>query len=113
MKLKYTTASAVKEKEGKLKVEPEILCEGKKKKQIHIMWLPYSMHFVQWCNRNLSFPSGFELPRINYDINGKKHQFVYGNCVAESALAKKVTSAALYVIILFLSLSKDVFHPGL
>lgn len=37
------------------------------------------------------FPSGFELPRINYDINGKKHRFVYGNCVEESALSKRVT----------------------
>uniref|UniRef100_A0A3Q4GSY5 Beta-carotene oxygenase 1 n=1 Tax=Neolamprologus brichardi TaxID=32507 RepID=A0A3Q4GSY5_NEOBR len=53
VKLKYTTASAVKEKEGKFMCQAEVLCEG------------------------------FELPRINYDINGKRHQFVYGNHVAK------------------------------
>lgn len=37
------------------------------------------------------FPPGFELPRMNYDFNGQKHRFVYGNCVADSALAKEVT----------------------
>lgn len=31
VKLKYTTASAVKEKEGKLKCEAEVLCRGKTK----------------------------------------------------------------------------------
>ncbi|XP_010737874.2 beta,beta-carotene 15,15'-dioxygenase [Larimichthys crocea] len=60
VKLKYTTASAVKEKEGKLMCQSEVLCQG------------------------------FELPRINYDINGKKHRFVYGNCVEESALSKQI-----------------------
>ncbi|XP_047424328.1 beta,beta-carotene 15,15'-dioxygenase [Mugil cephalus] len=60
VKLKYTTASAVKEKEGKFMCQPEVLCEG------------------------------FELPRINYDVNGKKHRFVYGNIVEESALSKQV-----------------------
>ncbi|XP_051266943.1 beta,beta-carotene 15,15'-dioxygenase [Dicentrarchus labrax] len=60
VKLKYTTASAVKEKEGKLMCQAEVLCEG------------------------------FELPRINYGINGKRHQFVYGNCVEESALSKQI-----------------------
>ncbi|XP_069573047.1 beta,beta-carotene 15,15'-dioxygenase [Brachyistius frenatus] len=60
VKLKFTTASAVKEKEGKLTCQAEVLCEG------------------------------FELPRINYTVNGKRHQFVYGNCVEESALAKKI-----------------------
>ncbi|XP_074478685.1 beta,beta-carotene 15,15'-dioxygenase [Sebastes fasciatus] len=60
VKLKYTTASAVKEKEGKLLVQPEVFCEG------------------------------FELPRMNYDLNGKRHQFVYGNCVEESALANEI-----------------------
>ncbi|XP_038581883.1 beta,beta-carotene 15,15'-dioxygenase [Micropterus salmoides] len=59
--VKYTTASAVKEKEGKLLCQAEVLCEG------------------------------FELPRINYDINGKRHRFVYGNCVEESALSLKIT----------------------
>ncbi|XP_017285368.1 beta,beta-carotene 15,15'-dioxygenase [Kryptolebias marmoratus] len=60
VKLKYTGASAVKEKEGKLTCQAEVLCEG------------------------------FELPRINYDFNGKKHQFVYGNIVEESALTTQI-----------------------
>ncbi|XP_044195813.1 beta,beta-carotene 15,15'-dioxygenase [Thunnus albacares] len=60
VKLKYTTASAVKEKEGKLMCQAEVLYEG------------------------------FELPRINYDFNGKKHRFVYGSCVEESALSKQI-----------------------
>ncbi|XP_029979097.1 beta,beta-carotene 15,15'-dioxygenase [Sphaeramia orbicularis] len=60
VKLKYTTASAVKEKDGKLMCQAEVLWEG------------------------------FELPRINYDFNGKRSRFVYGNCVEESALAKKL-----------------------
>ncbi|KAM3593587.1 uncharacterized protein V6R79_016439 [Siganus canaliculatus] len=60
VKLKYTTASAVKQKEGKLMCQAEMFCEG------------------------------LELPRINYDINGKKHRFVYANCVEESALSKKI-----------------------
>lgn len=47
VKLKSTTATAVKEKEGSLFCHPEILCEGA------------------------------ELPRINYDFNGKKHRYVY------------------------------------
>lgn len=34
---------------------------------------------------------GLELPRINYDCNGKRHRFVYGNRVEESALSKQVT----------------------
>ncbi|XP_075308477.1 beta,beta-carotene 15,15'-dioxygenase isoform X2 [Odontesthes bonariensis] len=60
VKLKYTTASAVKEKEGKLTCQAETLLEG------------------------------IELPRINYEFNGKKHQFVYGNIVEESVLSKEV-----------------------
>ncbi|XP_058486127.1 beta,beta-carotene 15,15'-dioxygenase [Solea solea] len=60
VQLKYTTASAVKEKDGKLLCQAEVMCEG------------------------------FELPRINYDVNGKKIRFVYGNCVAQSALANKI-----------------------
>ncbi|KAM9337755.1 beta,beta-carotene 15,15'-dioxygenase [Symphorus nematophorus] len=60
VKLKYTTASAVKEKEGKLMCQSEVLWEG------------------------------FELPRMNYDFNGKRHRFVYGSCVEESALSKQV-----------------------
>lgn len=60
VKLKNTTASAVKEKEGKLMCQAEVLWEG------------------------------LELPRINYDVNGKRHRFVYGNCVEESAQAKEI-----------------------
>ncbi|XP_039983181.1 beta,beta-carotene 15,15'-dioxygenase isoform X2 [Xiphias gladius] len=60
VKLKYTSASAVKEKEGKIMCQAEMLCEG------------------------------FELPRINYDFNSKMHRFVYGNCVEESPLAKQI-----------------------
>lgn len=36
------------------------------------------------------FASGFELPRMNYDFNGKKHRFVYGNIVEVSALSNEV-----------------------
>lgn len=60
VKLKYTTASAVKEKEGKFTCQSEVLCEG------------------------------FELPRINYDLNGKKYRFVYGSIVEKSAMSKQV-----------------------
>ncbi|XP_076014027.1 beta,beta-carotene 15,15'-dioxygenase [Genypterus blacodes] len=60
VKLKYTTARAVKEKDSKLMCQAEILYEG------------------------------FELPRINYAVNGKKHKFVYGNCVESSALATRI-----------------------
>ncbi|KAM3860245.1 beta,beta-carotene 15,15'-dioxygenase [Diretmus argenteus] len=60
VKLKYTTASAMKEKESKLICQAEVLREG------------------------------FDLPRINYDVNGKKHRFVYGSCVETSAVAKEV-----------------------
>lgn len=60
VKLKYTTASAVKEKEGKLVCQAEVLCEG------------------------------LDLPRINYDVNGKRHRFIYCSCVEKSALAKEI-----------------------
>lgn len=36
------------------------------------------------------------MPRMNYGINGKKHRFVYGNCVEESALAKQVTFPTVF-----------------
>ncbi|XP_061661279.1 beta,beta-carotene 15,15'-dioxygenase [Syngnathoides biaculeatus] len=55
-----TTATAVKEKEGKLVCQAEVLYEG------------------------------IELPRINYDLNSKRHRFVYCNCVEESALSKEI-----------------------
>uniref|UniRef100_A0A667ZTT4 Beta-carotene oxygenase 1 n=1 Tax=Myripristis murdjan TaxID=586833 RepID=A0A667ZTT4_9TELE len=60
VKLKYTTASAVKEKDDKLICQAEVLCQG------------------------------LELPRINYDVNGKRHRFVYGCCVERSALATEI-----------------------
>ncbi|CAN9506137.1 unnamed protein product [Ophioblennius macclurei] len=60
VKLKYTTANAVKEKDGKLVCQAEVLCDG------------------------------IDLPRINYDINGKRHRYVYGSIVRESALTKQV-----------------------
>ncbi|KAG7327290.1 hypothetical protein KOW79_008896 [Hemibagrus wyckioides] len=47
VKLKYTTATAVKEKEGKLLCQPEVINEGN------------------------------EIPRINYNNNGQKHRYVY------------------------------------
>lgn len=40
------------------------------------------------------FLAGFELPRINYDINGKRHRFVYGNCVEHSVVSKQVRLSA-------------------
>ncbi|KAG7259623.1 hypothetical protein CRUP_024553, partial [Coryphaenoides rupestris] len=55
-----TTATAVKEKEGKLVCTPEVVWEG------------------------------FELPRINYQVNGQKHRFVYGCCTEKSAVATEV-----------------------
>jgi len=60
VKLKYTTASAVKEKDGKLLCQPEVLCKG------------------------------VELPRMNYDYNGKKHRFVYMTGVEMSAVSTKI-----------------------
>ncbi|KAK1799376.1 hypothetical protein P4O66_006720 [Electrophorus voltai] len=59
--LNYTTASAVKEKDGKLLCQPEVLCEG------------------------------VEVPRINYNYNGQKHRYVYLNVVGMSSLATKIT----------------------
>lgn len=58
--LQHTTASAIKEKDGKLVCQAEVLCEG------------------------------FELPRINYSFNGKKHRFVYGSIVDDSAVSKQI-----------------------
>uniref|UniRef100_A0A3Q2Z5W0 Beta-carotene oxygenase 1 n=1 Tax=Hippocampus comes TaxID=109280 RepID=A0A3Q2Z5W0_HIPCM len=60
VKVTCTTATAVKEKEGKLICRAEVLC------------------------------GGIDLPRMNYDFNTKRHRFVYGNCVEESALSKEI-----------------------
>uniref|UniRef100_A0A4W4GC78 Beta-carotene oxygenase 1 n=1 Tax=Electrophorus electricus TaxID=8005 RepID=A0A4W4GC78_ELEEL len=59
--LNYTTASTVKEKDGKLLCQPEVLCEG------------------------------VEVPRINYNYSGQKHRYVYLNVVGMSSLATKIT----------------------
>ncbi|TRY93274.1 hypothetical protein DNTS_021650 [Danionella cerebrum] len=60
VKLKYTTASAVKEKEGKVLVQGEVLCEG------------------------------VELPRINYNFNGRKYRYSYMCCVEISPVATRI-----------------------
>lgn len=39
----------------------------------------------------LYISTGFELPRMNYNFNGKQHRFVYGSIVDNSALSKQVT----------------------
>ncbi|XP_061614847.1 beta,beta-carotene 15,15'-dioxygenase [Phyllopteryx taeniolatus] len=61
VKVTCTAATAVKEKEGKVVCQAEVLYEG------------------------------IELPRINYDFNSKRHRFVYGNCVEETVLSKEIT----------------------
>lgn len=43
------------------------------------------------------FPSGLELPRINYDINGRRHRFVYGNVTDKSVLSKEVTFPFVFI----------------
>ncbi|XP_067104883.1 beta,beta-carotene 15,15'-dioxygenase [Osmerus mordax] len=58
--LKYTTASAVKQKEGKLLCQPEVVCQG------------------------------VEVPRLNYDFNGKKHRFAYMTCLETTGMATKI-----------------------
>ncbi|XP_023646666.2 beta,beta-carotene 15,15'-dioxygenase isoform X1 [Paramormyrops kingsleyae] len=60
VKLTFTTANVIKEKEDRLFCHPEILCEG------------------------------VELPRINYDFNGKRHRYVYMTCTDMSAISTKV-----------------------
>ncbi|XP_066569909.1 beta,beta-carotene 15,15'-dioxygenase [Amia ocellicauda] len=60
VKLKSTSATALKEKEGKLFCFPETLFKGA------------------------------ELPRINYNFNGKKHRYVYVTCVEQSPVPLKI-----------------------
>ncbi|KFP90818.1 PREDICTED: beta,beta-carotene 15,15'-monooxygenase [Apaloderma vittatum] len=55
-----TTATAVKEKDGSIYCQPEILCEG------------------------------IELPRINYDYNGKKYKYIFAAKVQWSPVPAKV-----------------------
>ncbi|KAG8563190.1 hypothetical protein GDO81_015967 [Engystomops pustulosus] len=55
-----TTATAVKDKDGEIFCQPEILCEG------------------------------IELPRINYDYNGKKYRYVYASHVEWRPIPTKI-----------------------
>ncbi|KAG2469704.1 BCDO1 dioxygenase, partial [Polypterus senegalus] len=59
--LKSTTATAIKEKSGSLYCHPEIIAEG------------------------------VELPRINYDFNGKKHRYVYLTVVELTPIPAKIS----------------------
>ncbi|XP_053716876.1 beta,beta-carotene 15,15'-dioxygenase isoform X1 [Synchiropus splendidus] len=83
VKLKYTKASAVKEKEGKFLCQAEVLCEG------GLFTLHLVLQVVRESQTCLSLPSGLELPRMNYGFNGKKHRFIYCNLVEKSALSKQ------------------------
>ncbi|XP_065117638.1 beta,beta-carotene 15,15'-dioxygenase [Paramisgurnus dabryanus] len=60
VKLKYTKASAVKEKDGKVLCQGEVLFDG------------------------------VELPRINYNFNGMKYRYAYTCCVDVSPVAGKI-----------------------
>lgn len=90
VKLRNTRATAVKEKEGKLLCQPEVLCEGNT--GTHSTDLSRGTTFrINLC---VCFLTGFELPRMNYDANGKRHRFVYGNCVEHSVVSKQVRPSA-------------------
>ncbi|KAL8195181.1 UNVERIFIED_CONTAM: Beta,beta-carotene 15,15'-monooxygenase [Gekko kuhli] len=58
--LPSTTASAVKEKDGSIYCQPEIVCEG------------------------------IELPRINYDYNGRKYRYIYAAGVKWSPVPTQI-----------------------
>nr|XP_042708066.1 beta,beta-carotene 15,15'-dioxygenase isoform X3 [Chrysemys picta bellii] len=60
VKLPSTTATALKEKDGNIYCQPEMLCEG------------------------------IELPRINYDYNGKKYRYIYATEVRWSPVPTKI-----------------------
>uniref|UniRef100_A0A8D0GRU9 Beta-carotene oxygenase 1 n=1 Tax=Sphenodon punctatus TaxID=8508 RepID=A0A8D0GRU9_SPHPU len=60
VKLPSTTATALKEKEGNVYCQPEILCEG------------------------------IELPRINYDYNAKKYRYIFAAEVRWSPVPTKI-----------------------
>ncbi|KAM9302402.1 beta,beta-carotene 15,15'-dioxygenase [Gastrophryne carolinensis] len=60
VKLPATTATVVKAKDGGVYCQPEILCEG------------------------------IELPRINYDYNGKKYRYVYASHVEWKPIPTKI-----------------------
>ncbi|XP_073438477.1 beta,beta-carotene 15,15'-dioxygenase [Dendrobates tinctorius] len=60
VRIPSTTATATKEKNGEICCQPEILCEG------------------------------IELPKINYDYNGKKHRYVYASHVEWRPIPTKI-----------------------
>ncbi|XP_044126150.1 beta,beta-carotene 15,15'-dioxygenase isoform X1 [Bufo gargarizans] len=60
VKIPTTTATAVKDKDGQIYCHPETLCEG------------------------------IELPRINYDYNGKKYRYVYASHVEWRPIPTKI-----------------------
>lgn len=91
----------MKEKEGKLICQAEVLCEGKnnvwfKLLKYYFVCCFYQLLICSYKHKIILFQSGLELPRMNYDINGKRHRFVYANCVTESALSKQVTFAIVF-----------------
>ncbi|NXW03305.1 BCDO1 dioxygenase, partial [Fregetta grallaria] len=69
-----STATAVKEKDGSIYCQPEILCEG------------------------------IELPRINYDYNGKKYKYVFATEVQWSPVPTKIVK--------FNVQTKEMLHWG-
>ncbi|RMC09252.1 hypothetical protein DUI87_14260 [Hirundo rustica rustica] len=69
-----STATAVREKDGSIYCQPEILCEG------------------------------IELPRINYDYNGKKYKYVYATEVQWSPVPTKIAK--------FNTQTKEMLHWG-
>ncbi|NWH93108.1 BCDO1 dioxygenase, partial [Aegithalos caudatus] len=69
-----STATAVKEKDGNIYCQPEILCEG------------------------------IELPRINYDYNGKKYKYVFATQVQWSPIPTKIAK--------FNTQTKEMLHWG-
>lgn len=96
----------MKEKGGKLLCQPEVLCDGKTKTCIaqcsvkllcHIdtqnAYQPniffHNILVLIFVVQSQNLSTGVELPRINYDFNGK-YRFVYMTCVAMSAVATKV-----------------------
>ncbi|XP_032925240.1 beta,beta-carotene 15,15'-dioxygenase isoform X1 [Catharus ustulatus] len=69
-----STATAVKQKDGSIYCQPEILCEG------------------------------IELPRINYDYNGKKYKYVFATEVQWSPVPTKIAK--------FNTQTKEMLHWG-
>lgn len=91
MTLKYTTASAVKQKEGKLLCQPEVVCQGKANSGVWSTTVQcIGLSFLGVLNVLKSVATGVEVPRLNYDFNGKKHRFAYMTCVETTGTATKV-----------------------